>query len=141
MTYFPGTLRAVDTGDTYFSELAKENISGRNSIPSRLKRSALERRGFTSEPPLKARIEYARFIVDCPNCGSAEFAFEDKLFWCTICNNSDIDGKVRRVRMPAQRKNIENALSKRKIINRHWKHGETVKDLEGENKKYGVRVE
>ena len=88
--------------------------------------------------PLEARIEYSRYVVDCPNCNSAEFAFEDKLFFCSQCHNSDIEGKARKVKMPKDRKKIEEILLKRSIKNRHWFPSETVEDLEKENLKMGV---
>ena len=134
MTYFPGTKRSVETGETYFGELDKTNISGKhNRSRKRPKADSL-----ADGEPLMARIDHARFIVDCPNCGSAEFYFEDNLFYCTVCGNSDVGGKVKRVVTPGNRVAIEKALGKRPIKNRNWNPGETVKDLESENLKHGV---
>ena len=121
MVYIAGVNNAVDTGNTYFSEIAKLPIAG-----SVIARTKLEQRDrIINQPvhmgnPLKARIEYARWIVDCPNCHNAEFAFEDSLFLCSECRNSDIGGKLRSVKMPKERKKIEDELSKRLIVNRHW---------------------
>ena len=136
--YVAGATQAVDTGDTYFDNIAKLPISARPLALEKLAiRPILITRPLFGGKPFKARIEYARYVVDCPNCGNAEFAFEDKLFLCSICNNSDVAGQIRRVIMPPQRKEIEKALGKRKIINRHW-NGETVEQLEKENLDMGV---
>ena len=135
MTYLAGVNRPVDTGDTYFGELSKEDKSG--SVYARqINREGL--RKLEIGGTVKARIEYARFIVDCPNCNSAEFAFEDNLFLCSQCKNSDIQGKIRQVLMPKDRIGIENILSKRAIVNRHWYPSETMADLQKENLKMGV---
>jgi hypothetical protein len=127
MAYLAGTNRSVDTGDTYFNELSK-----------RINRNQLKK--LKTDGTVEARIEYARYIVDCPNCNSAEFAFEDNLFFCSQCNNSDIQGKVRQVKMPKDRKQIEEILGKRAIKNRHWFPTESVKDLEKENISHGLEV-
>jgi len=139
--YIAGSSRAIDTGDTYFNEIAKEPISGNRGAKLKLKREWIKKLEVGGGKPLEARIEHARFIVDCPNCGSAEFAFEDKLFFCSLCKNSDIQGKVRRVKMPKERKKIEDILSKRPIKNRHWFPHETLQGLAKENKIHGLEVE
>lgn len=138
MTYFSGTKRAVDTGDTYFAEIAQEKIGGRFSKPSQLNRGRLKQLPIASGASLRARIDHARFIVDCPNCGSAEFAFEDRFFWCTTCSNSDVNGRVRKVIMPQKRKAIETILELRPIKSRNWNPGETIERLEQENIEHGV---
>ena len=131
--YIAGVKIPVDTGDTYFEEVGKENISGSPPARQKLKRANLESLERVGGKPLAARIEYARFIVDCPNCNSAEFYFEDKLFFCSLCNNSNVGGKVYEVKVPKDRKKIEVILGKRPIRNRHWTEPETVEDLEKEN--------
>jgi len=136
--YLSGTSRSIDTGDTYFNEIGKENISGRKLAVRFLERERILNLPIYDAKPLEARIEYARYLVDCPNCNSAEFAFEDKLFLCSRCFNSDIQGKARKVKMPKDRQQIETILGKRPIKNRHWYTTETVEDLEKENLKMGV---
>jgi hypothetical protein len=135
MVYIAGVNRAVDIGDTYFNEINKSDKSGaiyaRHLDRERLKKLELD-------GTVEARIEHARWIVDCPNCNSAEFAFEDKLFMCSTCNNSDIQGKIRKVVMPKDRKDIESVLGKRLIVNRHWLPKESLKDLTAENLIMGV---
>ena len=132
MSYICGSLRPVDTGDTYFNEIAKENISGSRGAKEKLQRDRIKGLDVYNGKLLEARIEHARFIVDCPNCNSAEFAFEDKLFFCSLCKNSDIQGKVRKVKMPKDRKQIEAILSVRPIKNRHWTN-ESLQELAKEN--------
>lgn len=138
MMYIPGVNNAVDTGDTYFEEIGKGSISG--SPPSRHKliRYNLRNLPVVDGKPLEARIEHARFIVDCPSCGSAEFYFEDKLFMCSLCNNSSVGGKVYKVKTPKDRKKFEEILGKRPIKNRHWREPETITGLDKENTKMGV---
>ena len=136
--YIAGLKSAIDTGDTYFKEIEKLPIAGSMMARQKLvERPLIARQPVYDGPPLEARIEYARWIVDCPNCGNAEFVFEDKLFMCSTCLNSDIGGQVRRVRMPPQRQMIEGILGKRKIINRHWDK-ETIAELQTENTQFDI---
>jgi len=140
MGYISGVNRSVETGDTYFNEISKENISGRKLAVRFLKRDRILNLPVLDAKPLEARIEFARYIVDCPNCNSAEYAFEDKLFFCSQCLNSDIQGKARKVKMPKDRKKIETILGKRPIKNRHWFPTETIEDLENENISHDLEV-
>ena len=137
--YIAGVNRSVDTADTYFNEIKNLPISGASAAKYKLaERQRIKILFIHDGKPLEARIEYARWIVDCPNCNSAEFAFEDNLFYCSLCKNSDVGGKARTVKMPKERKQIEGILSVRQIINRHWYPDETIEDLENENLKMGV---
>ena len=139
--YLAGTNRSVDTGDTYFKEISNSTSSGAVIGKRKIKeRSLISKRQIYQGEPLKARIEYSRYLADCPNCNSAEYAFEDKLFFCSQCLNSDIQGKVRKVKMPKDRKEIETILGKRPIKNRHWFSTETIEDLEKENTFHGMEV-
>jgi len=132
--YIAGIKNTIDTGDTYFREIAKEPIAGSRSAKEKLQRARIIALPIYDGKPLEARIDHSRWIVDCPNCNSAEFAFEDGLFFCSLCKNSDTQGKARKVKMPKDRKKIEVILGKRPIKNRHWTEPETVEDLEKENK-------
>ena len=131
--YIAGVNRAVDTGDTYFREIERLPISGAGAARIKLTERPSLSHNIYDGKPLEARIEYSRWIVDCPNCGNAEFAFEDKLFMCSACHNSDVGKQSRKVKLPTQRKQIEDILGKRKIINRHWNIGKTVEKLQSEN--------
>ena len=131
--YIPGVNLPVDTGDTYFGIVSQEPIAGSVEAKHKLKRDNIRNLPVAGGEELLVRVEHARWIVDCPNCGSAEFYFEDKLFFCSLCQNSDVEGKTRKVKMPKTRKDIEVMLGKRKIMNRHWREPETVEGLEKEN--------
>ena len=131
MVYIAGVNRAVDTGNTYFGEIAKMSIAGSQTARVKLEsRKRIKANGNL----LFARCEYARWIVDCPNCHNAEFYFEDGLFECSAC------GLTGTVEMPPQRKAIEVILGKRLIINRHWNPGESLEKLQAENIKHGLEV-
>ncbi len=140
MVYIAGVRGNIDTGDTYFTEISKLPISGSVEAKRKLQRNILKNLDISGSKPLEARIEHSRYVVDCPNCNSAEFAFEDNLFLCSMCNNSDIGGKLRKVKMPKDRKEIEAILSKRQIKNRHWIPSQTIKDLENENIIHALEV-
>lgn len=140
MMYIAGVKKPVDTGDTYFEEISKLEVSGSVVARHNLQRDKLKTLEIYGTNPLEARVEYARWIVDCPNCNGAEFAFEDNLFLCSLCKNSDIEGKARKVKMPRERKQIEMILAKRPIKNRHWNPNQTVKDLERENTSHKLEV-
>ncbi len=128
--YIAGLNRAIDTGDTYFTEVGNTTASGSQS--ARLKMQSRMRIVITGNMVLRARAEYGRWIVDCPNCHNAEFYFEDNKFECSECKLSA------NVEMPKERKAIETILGKRNIVNRHWEEPEMVGNLEKENVIMGV---
>jgi len=138
MVHIAGVKNPVDTGDTYFGEIAAQSIAGSREAKLKLQRDRINKLEVYDDKPLEAKINFARYVVDCPNCNSAEYAFEDKLFFCSLCHNSDIGSKARKVKLPPERKKIEELLSKRKIKNRHWLPGETIEDLKKENKANGI---
>jgi len=132
--YIPGSKRSIETGDTYFNE-----IGGSQKYKYIDVRNTLHKKPVSSQS-LDARIEYSRWIIDCPNCHNAEFLFEDNLFYCSMCHNANIQGQVYKVNIPSNRKEIEGILSKRNIVNRHWKPNETVEHLQEENISHGIEV-
>ena len=91
-----------------------------------------------SDVPLKARINYGRWIVDCP-CGSAELYFDDK-FICLSCKNKWIDGKLCKVERPDNYLEIESVLEPRPLENQNWEVNETLDFLRDENVKRKVGV-
>ena len=131
--YIAGSKQTIDTGEIYFDEISRQSRSASVVAKVKLERQRIHKLEVADIKPLEARAEHSRWIVDCPNCGNAEFYFEDRLFLCHDCGNSDIDGKARKVRLPKQRQYIEVALLKRQIKNRHWYPGETLDDLKVEN--------
>lgn len=90
--------------------------------------------------PLPARVDANRWIVDCPDCGSAEFAFvADARFLCTNCLNATVGGACRPVAFPRNRQAIEAALLLRPVPRtRDWRPGETVAQLRRENRDNGI---
>lgn len=129
--YIAGAKRPVDTGDTYFNELATS--LGRQTLKGR---EVIKLKPVSSKPPLFARINHGRWLVNCPNCNNVEYAFEDNLLFCSQCSNGD--GETRRVVISGERKQIEDILGKRLITNRHWNILETTDKLIAENIEYGI---
>jgi hypothetical protein len=49
-------------------------------------------------PPLPVRVDSSRWVVVCPDCGGAEFAWPDApWFLCGSCFNATTDGRWRPV--------------------------------------------
>jgi hypothetical protein len=101
--------------------------------------------GVTAGEPVKARVDWGRWIVDCPDCnGAAMVSDKEKVYWCLSCGNASIKFAWREVKFPRSRKSIESALMKRPAAmpqnaqTRNWKHGETVAHLKKVNKENGV---
>ena len=104
---------------------------------------------------VEARIDYGRWIADCPDCGGAEYVdVEDGIFFCLSCGNKEIGGKARRVIFPKDREKIEELLLERPVeerggnvfqramtakvvvgrLQRSWMPGEKREKLEKENR-------
>ncbi len=134
MVYLSGVKRSVETLETYFNEVAETDHASVPLARKKLNRDNLRRLPVAGGNEIEARIDHSRWICDCPNCGSAEFYSEDKLFMCSVCGNSNVEGKTMKVKLPKERKQIEDLLKDRPIKNRNWSPGETLKNLEKENK-------
>ncbi len=100
--------------------------------------------GVTGGTPLKARVDWGRWLVDCPDCNSAAIVSEEsRLYWCLTCGNASINFAWRKVQMPRDRSDIEAALVKRpaaqpdNAVTRNWTPGETVAELEKVNTENG----
>lgn len=93
--------------------------------------------------PVSARIDTGRWIVDCPDCRSAEYLWPDEpVFFCTNCFNASVGGRWRLVEVPGERGAIEHILLARPFPwNRHWRPGETTDDLRAENVAHGQSQE
>lgn len=91
-------------------------------------------------PPLEAKVNHNRWIVECPDCGGAEYVFpEQPLMLCASCWNAAVGGSWRRVVMPSERDAIENALVVRPTPQaRNWEPGEKVAQLRAENIERGL---
>lgn len=94
-------------------------------------------------PPLPARINWARWIVDCPHCASAVLVWlSTPLMLCLECWNESVGGRWRRVALPPDTQAVEAALAARpRHRTRNFEPGETVEQLEAENAVHRVRTQ
>jgi hypothetical protein len=87
--------------------------------------------------PVHAFVNAGRWLVQCPRCNGAQFAFQnDPWFLCTDCP----DGHVwRTVVWPKERRNLEAELLVRPDREtRSWRLGESIADLVKQNAEHGV---
>lgn len=96
-------------------------------------------------PPLKARLNRNRWIVDCPDCQGADFVWTDDREpkqMCGSCFNVAVGHKWRRVELPTNRAQIEAVLKARPIPqNRNWQFGEKLTAMKKENREHGLPEE
>ena len=98
-------------------------------------------RGRTSDrEPITARVNYGRWIADCPFCSGAEMVHTENLvFFCCECRNRSVGGDFVRVVMPGDAARIEELLVARPAPgNMNWSPGETLADLRADNRAHGV---
>ena len=90
--------------------------------------------------PLPAVVDANRWIVHCPTCNGAEFAWTTMpLFMCVTCWNGDNNHYFRPVNFPRNKAAIERVLMARpNPTNRNWLPGEGVPFLEFENEAHGL---
>lgn len=111
---------------------------------------------LTNKMPVKARIDFGRWIADC-ECGGAEYVDpDDPVFYCQSCGNLSVEGKLRKVVFPQaeERAQIEKAVLERPVqvldgldaanqalrsravdgIPRCWNPGETAEQLREQHK-------
>lgn len=86
--------------------------------------------------PLVAIVNKGRWLVICPDCGGAEYAWEENFMMCISCFNAKVSHKFRPSIFPTQRDRIEKILLSRPLPNRNWNLGETIPDLENENQEH-----
>ena len=103
-----------------------------NFILPAMSRHQLSNPTISDSPPLKARVNYGNWIVDC-ECTGAEFAWEEGLFMCLSCFNAGHQHQFRRVIFPKSRKAIEKELLRRPVPNRNWYTTESLAMLKIEN--------
>lgn len=91
-------------------------------------------------PPAPARVDHNRWIVDCPDCGGAEFVWlNTPLLLCLSCWNGAIGNLWRRVTIPDNRVLIEAVLQERPLPpTRNWSPTEKIEDLQIENLTHAV---
>lgn len=107
-----------------------------NVIIPMMGKRGLVPQGLDDGPPLKARVNHGRWIVDC-ECAGAELAFEEGVFMCLSCFNLEHGHKYRLVVFPKNRKAIELLLMGRPVVNRNWELGESLALLKADNKLHG----
>lgn len=90
--------------------------------------------------PLVAIVNHGRWLVICPDCGGAEYAWEEKYMMCISCFNEGVGHKFRPAIFPVQREQIEELLILRPLSNRNWSLGETVADLRKENEEHSDKL-
>lgn len=122
------------TGNSWFRESWAEHAAGflgRFRQKFRYPETGVDGTG----EPLPAFVNQGNWLVRC-ECGGAEYAFEEGLFFCCSCKNSTHGHKYRRSVFPKERAKIEALLAVRPLLNRNWEPGETVEDLERENEEH-----
>ena len=97
-----------------------------------------------SDEALPVYVNHGRWVVDCPNCNSAQLASRsDRRFWCVDCRNVWVQGKWVMVTWPsaADEAAIESVLDRRPHArNANWRPGESVADLIAENTAHGLGI-
>lgn len=136
------------TGNTWFAglvnrpvrsipfELFRRGILARTFERFRIKEAGFDELSF----PVKAFVNKGAWLVLCPKCGGAEYAWEEGWFFCCSCKNSYMGHKYRRLVFPEERQAIEDLLAVRPLANRNWNLKDTVEDLERENKEHAVEL-
>lgn len=147
-------------------DLAKQNKIFSHGEWVKRKSAALARAGRIEKPwrgkvceelsqAVKARIDFGRWIADCPDCGGAEYVDpEEKIFFCLSCGNEVLDGEARQVIFPENREEIEALVLERPVkfgggstavsrallakpiaygYSRSWNPNETAEELKGQN--------
>lgn len=66
--------------------------------------------------PVKARMDFGRWIADC-ECGGAEAVDpSDAVFFCISCGNEITKGRLRPVQFPENYKAIEKEIMARPVV-------------------------
>ncbi len=125
------------TGNLYFG-MPWEAYKQAAIIPQMAKK-LLPQTGIDDNPPVLARVNHGRWVVDC-ECNGAVLAFDEGLFMCGSCFNAGHKHKYRRHIFPKARKAIELALLQRPELNRNWYPGETVTKLKAENEAHKAEL-
>lgn len=92
-------------------------------------------RVLDDDPPVMAQVYEGAWLVRC-ECGGAEYAWEEGLFWCFSCGNAGHGHRIRRSVFPKNRTAIEELLARRPLKKRGWLVGDTLTDLKRENKEH-----
>ena len=107
-------------------------------VPTLVQKGILEM-GVDTLSPLLTYVNHGRWVVKC-ECGGAEKAWEEGFFMCQSCFNAGHKHQYRKSVFPKDRVKIEELLSLRSLPNRNWLLGETINDLEAENKEHKAEL-
>ena len=114
---------------------------------SRLARLIMDGKNIREDPqgePVKADIEFGRWVVSCPVCGPTaveNVTPNDPIMFCFNCCNEENDFHLRPVIFPSpgDRKLIEAALMRREHRDMFWKSYESAHDLDLQNANLAAR--
>jgi len=134
-TWF-GSMTTRPTARTIDFEMFRKVYLGRLRMRFHFKETGFDELSF----PVKAFVNKGAWLVGCPKCGGAEYAWEEGWFFCCSCKNSYMGHKYRRLEFPKDRARIEELLVVRALDNRNWTPRETVEDLERENKEHAAEL-
>jgi len=103
-----------------------------------------------------ARVDFGRWLADCPDCNGAEYVdHDDPFFFCLSCGNKAINGNAYTVIFPSNLDEIEDELLQRPVLDtigntdsekalnakslliglsRSWVPGETIEDMKKQKK-------
>lgn len=74
-----------------------------------------------TEGEVVARVDWGRWLADCPLCGGAELVSRKAgVFYCLSCGMADQDGKPMRVLFPDDAEEIEAELNTRLPKFQNW---------------------
>jgi hypothetical protein len=123
----------IITANKYFNE-EFENYKIGALIPLMIKQGIMVKPGI-DDSELPAFVNQGRWLVKC-ECGGAEFAWEEGLFMCQSCWNSAHKHNFRKSVFPKRRKQIEEMLEVRPLMNRNFLVTDTVEILQAENSEH-----
>lgn len=70
----------------------------------------------TSDVLIHARVDFGRWVADCP-CGACAYVEpSEPVYFCWGCQNVDVNGDYKTVIFPDNRAEIENELLLREVI-------------------------
>jgi hypothetical protein len=137
------------TGNTWFAGFTRRETVRtitfelfRQAYLARLfRRFRIKEGGFDEKSkPVPAIVNKGNWLVICPQCGGAEYAWEEGWFFCCSCKNSYLGHKYRHSVFPKNRAAIEELLAVRPLANRNWTPKETVEDLKRENEEHAAEL-
>lgn len=123
------------TANTWFKLTWRQWFKGKIIPQARRFKVTIPERHAEVEPVV-AHVTEGAWLVHCPDCKGCEYAWEEGLFFCLSCFNGKVGHKVRPSKFPEERKEIEELLKVRALLNRCWYHGETLDDLKRENEEH-----